>query len=97
MEHYVFTVPHGAKVEIKYEERRDPDREMYQYKTSADPRIRALERRGGIPGRIIEIGSGRSVRDRRVATGPRRVDLVSCREYPLKAGRRWGLCDRRKP
>ena len=43
---YIFTVPYGAKVEIKYEERRDQSRSMYQYKTSHDPRIRALERRG---------------------------------------------------
>ena len=38
-------VPTIAPRRRKGEERRDPSREMYQYGTSADQRIRALERR----------------------------------------------------
>lgn len=64
---YILTVPHGTKVEIKYEERRDPSRAMYQYRTSADPRIRALERRVNSAQTKEERRSGR---DRRIHQDP---------------------------
>mgnify|MGYP001600521336 FL=1 len=78
---YILTVPHGTKVEIKYEDRRDPSRGMYQYRTSHDPRIRALERR---------ISSVQTKEERRSGKD-RRIN----RDVPLRFGQRtW---QRRKP
>ena len=40
------TVSGPGVCSVQVNERRDPSRECYQYRTSQDPRIRALERRG---------------------------------------------------
>lgn len=92
-EHYIVTVPYGTKVEIKYEERRDPNREMHQYKTSRDPRIRALERRNLIAG--VKYWAPMKP-ERRVGYVDRRWNEVAAMEYPPDMGRRFGLRDRRK-
>ena len=48
-------------------ERRDPNRIMYQYRTSQDPRIRALERRGAVTRLERRVGPHERRVDRRAA------------------------------
>ena len=83
------TVPFGWQATIRMvpAERRAPGRSHYQYSSSYDPRIRALERRGSIRfGDPIE---------RRVATKDRRVSPFLYAQGSIeRSGRR--VINRRK-